>query len=98
MQQKYKKELKVINYKKIDNYIRISNELFKELEKPFKNNEVCELTYVNNKKDKISITSKIMKFLNVDGSEYMDTIEGTRIRLDKIISLNGEDIKYLNHY
>jgi len=85
-------------YERMNRYVRISNELFKEFEKVFKKEEVCELVYLNNENNKVSIKSKILEFLNIDGSEYMDTKEGTRIRLDKILSLNGEDIKYLNHY
>ncbi len=86
------------SYKSINNYVRISNELFKEFEKLYKRKEECELVYLNNNNDKISIKSRILKFLNIDGSEYMDTKEGTRIRLDKIISYNGENTKHLNHY
>lgn len=81
-----------------DNYVRVSNELFKEFEKPYKKNEECEVVYLDNKKDKVSIKSRILKFLNIDGSEYMDTLSGRRIRLDKIIFFNGEETKYLNHY
>ncbi|WP_072682321.1 hypothetical protein [Arcobacter sp. LA11] len=85
-------------YERMNRYVRISNELFKEFEKIFKKEEECELVYLNNNNDKVNIKSKILEFLNIEGSEYMDTKEGTRIRLDKIVSLNGEDIKYLNHY
>ncbi len=85
-------------YEKINSYVRISNELFKEFEKVFKKKEECELVFLNKNNDKVSIKSKILEFLNIDGSEYMDTNIGTRIRLDKIVSLNGEDIGYLNHY
>lgn len=85
-------------YEKVNCYVRISNEFFKELEKPFKKNEECEVVYLNEKKDKVSIKSRILNFLNIDGSEFMDTAEGSRIRLDKIVLFNGEDIKYLNHY
>lgn len=88
----------MINYKRINNYVRISNELFKEFDKLYKRKVECELVYFNNNNDKVSIKSKILKFLNIDGSEYMDINEGTRIRLDKIISYNGESTKYLNHY
>jgi hypothetical protein len=87
-----------MNYKRINNYVRISNELFKEFDKLCKRKEECELVYFNNSNDKVSIKSKILKFLNIDGSEYMDVQEGNRIRLDKIISYNGEDTKSLNHY
>lgn len=85
-------------YEKLNNYVRISNELFREFEKAFKKKEECELVFLNSQNDKVSIKSKILEFLNIDGSEYMDTKIGTRIRLDRIVSLNGEDIKYLNHY
>lgn len=92
------KGYKMTYYEKINSYVRISNELYKEFEKVFKKKEECELVFYNNENKQVSIKSKILKFLNIEGSEYMDTNVGTRIRLDKIVSLNGEDIKYLNHY
>ncbi|KAB7884753.1 hypothetical protein [Poseidonibacter ostreae] len=85
-------------YKSIDKYVRVSNELFKEFDRLYKRKEECELVYFNNSNDKVSIKSKILKFLNIDGSEFMDVKEGKRIRLDKIVSYNGEDTKSLNHY
>lgn len=85
-------------YESINNYVRISNELFNEFDKVFKKEEECELTYLNKNDNKINIKSKIQDFLNINGAEYMDTNSGIRIRLDRIVSLNGEDIKYLNHY
>ncbi len=84
-------------YEKINGYVRISNELYSEFEKIFKRKEECQLTFLNND-DKVSIKSKISRFLNINGSEYIDTNMGTRIRLDKIVTLNGENTKYLNHY
>jgi len=85
-------------YKKISNYVRISNELYREFEKLYKKKEECELVYLNKSNDKVSIKSKILQFLNIDGSEFLDVKEGTRIRLDKIVSYNGESTKHLNHY
>ncbi len=85
-------------YERLNRYVRISNELYKEFEKVFKRKEECELVFLNKENHKVSIKSKILKILNIDDSEYMDTTTGTRIRLDKIVSLNGEDIKHLNHY
>ena len=82
----------------MNGYVRISNELYKEFEKKFKKQEECELVYLNNTNAKVSIKSTILDFLNVDGSEYLDTNNGQRIRLDKIVGFNGEDTKYLNHY
>lgn len=84
-------------YEKINGYVRISNELYSEFEKIFKRKEECQLTFLNND-NKVSIKSKISRFLNINGSEYIDTNTGTRIRLDKIVTLNGENTKYLNHY
>jgi len=81
----------------MNNYIRISNELYNEFETAAKKNQECEFTYVN-KNDELSIKSKITKFMNINGSEYMDVEDGTRIRLDKIVTFNGENTKILNHY
>jgi|GEM_PF-1754884 len=80
------------------NYVRISNELFKEFERALRKEQECSFIYLNKNNDKVSIKSKISKFLNIDGSEYMDTNIGERIRLDKIVTFNGDDTRYLNHY
>lgn len=80
------------------NYVRISNELFKEFERALRKGQECSFIYLNKNNDKVSIKSKISKFLNIDGSEYMDTNIGERIRLDKIVTFNGDDTRYLNHY
>ena len=85
-------------YKKTKHYVRVSNELFKEFDKLFKKEVEFELVYLNHDNDKVSTTSKISKFLNIDDAEYMDIKEGTRIRLDKILSYNGKSTKTLNHY
>lgn len=78
-------------------YIRISNALYNEFEAAAKKEKECEFTYLENK-DECNMKSKIVKFLNINGSEYMDVECGARIRLDKIVSFNGEDTKILNHY
>ena len=52
-------------YEKMNSYVRVSNELFKEFDKIFKRKEECELVYFNNSNDKVSIKSKILKFLNI---------------------------------
>ena len=85
-------------YESKNKYVRVSNELYKEFEKVFKRKQECKLTYLNKNNKRVSIKSKILDFLNIDGAEFMDTNIGKRIRLDKVVSLNDEDIKYLNHY
>jgi len=82
----------------MNNYVRISNELFKEFDKALKKGQECSVVYLNKNNDKVSIKSKIAKFLNIDGSEYMDTNIGQRIRLDRIITFNDDETRYLNHY
>lgn len=82
----------------MNNYVRVSNELFNEFNRALKKGQECSVVYLNKNNDKVSIKSKIAKFLIVDGSEYMDTKIGERIRLDRIIKFNGDETKYLNHY
>jgi len=78
-------------------YIRISNELYNEFEAAAKKEKECEFTYLKNENE-CSLKSKIVKFMNINGSEYMDVECGERIRLDKIVLFNGENTKILNHY
>ncbi|PLY07770.1 MAG: hypothetical protein C0625_04180 [Arcobacter sp.] len=81
----------------MNGYVRISNELYHEFEMAAKRKQECELTFVDNK-DEINIKTKIKKFDNIDGTEYMDTEDGNRIRLDRIVLFNGEETKEMNHY
>ncbi len=91
--QLFKIEGKVMN-----SYIRISNELYREFEKAFKKEKECQVVYLDKSNQKVSMSSKILDLLSVDGSEYMNMASGLKVRLDKIITFNGEDTKYLNHY
>lgn len=79
-------------------YVRISNELYSKFEKVLKKQEECELVYLDKKENKVSIKSKILNFLDINGTEYMNTDNGLQVRLDRILSFNGEDTRYLNHY
>jgi len=85
-------------YETLDKYVRISNELYREFDKIFKRKEECQLTFLNDEDEQISIKSKISKFTNINGSEFMDINDGMRIRLDKIIALNGQYTKDFNNY
>ena len=84
-------------YETLDKYVRISNELYREFDKIFKRKEECQLTFINDDNE-ISIKSKISKFTDINGSEFMDTSDGKRIRLDKIVALNGHNTKDFNNY
>ena len=81
----------------MNEYVRVSNALYHEFETAANNNQECEVVYLNDD-NKVSIKSKILKFKNINGTEYMDVKDGVTIRLDKIITFNGESTKNLNHY
>lgn len=85
-------------YETLDRYVRISNELYREFDKIFKRKEECQLTFLNDDNDQISIKSQISKFSNINGSEFLDTSDGMKIRLDKIVALNGQYTKDFNNY
>lgn len=82
----------------MNDYVRVSNELYEKFEKVFKKQEECELIFLDRTENEVSIKSKILKFLNIDGTEYMKFKNGLQVRLDRVLAFNGEDTKYLNHY
>jgi len=78
-------------------YVRISNELYHEFETAAKKDKECEFVYLDNNNE-VSIKTKILQFTNINQEEYMAVKDGINIRLDKIVSFNGENTKILNHY
>lgn len=82
----------------MNNYIRISNQLYSEFEKVFKKQEECELVYLDKNNCTVNIKSKILNIFDIHGDEYMSINENMNVRLDKITYLNGEETKVLNHY
>lgn len=81
----------------MNEYVRVSNALYNEFETAANSDKECEVVYLN-EEGKVSIKSKIVKFKNINGTEYMDVKDGVSIRLDKIVTFNGESTKNLNHY
>ena len=81
----------------MNNYVRVSNELYNEFEIVARAKQECDLTYLNDN-DEVNVKAKIDKLKSVDGAEFMDTENGMTIRLDKVIVLNGMETKPLNHY
>lgn len=78
-------------------YVHVSSDLYKEFEKAAKKDVDCEIIYLN-KKGEITLNSKIIDLKNVNNSEFMETEDGSVIRLDKIIEFNGLETSKLNHY
>ncbi|WP_417334323.1 hypothetical protein [Halarcobacter sp.] len=57
----------------------------------------CEITFLK-EKEEVTVTSKIVDIRNVSNSEFMETADGTVIRLDKIVEFNGKPTADINYY
>lgn len=57
----------------------------------------CEITFLKNKKE-ITINSQIVDLRQVNKSEFMETADGSVIRLDEIVKFNGTNTDDINYY
>lgn len=78
-------------------YVHVSSDLYKEFEKAAKKDLECEIIYLD-KTNEITLNSKIVDLKNINNSEFMETEDGTVIRLDRIVEFNGLETSELNHY
>lgn len=82
----------------MNSYVQVSYNLYSMFEKALKNALNCEITFLKEKNNEVTLNSKIVKLKNVNNNEFIETEDGTVIRLDHIKSFNGEETATINHY
>jgi len=81
----------------MNDYVQVSSDLYNMFKKAAQDGIDCEISFLK-EKEKITVNSKIVKIKNVSNSEFMEILDGTIIRLDKIIEFNGKPTADVNHY
>jgi len=81
----------------MNRYVNVSDELYEVFEEAVVKHEECDIVYKENKKKK-ELHSKVVEIKNVNLQEFLETEDGSIIRLDKIVNFNGNDTKPLNRY
>lgn len=81
----------------MNNYVQVSCDLYDMFEEAATKKVDCEITFLKNKKE-ITVNSQIVDLRNVNNSEFMETADGTIIRLDKIVEFNGTNTSEVNYY
>ncbi|RXK01646.1 MULTISPECIES: hypothetical protein [Arcobacteraceae] len=81
----------------MNNYVQVSCDLYDMFEEAASNSVNCEITFLK-EKEEVTVTSKIVDIRNVSNSEFMETADGTVIRLDKIVEFNGRATADINYY
>ncbi|RXK06661.1 hypothetical protein [Halarcobacter bivalviorum] len=81
----------------MNNYVQVSCDLYNMFEEAANNKVDCDITFVK-EKEEITVSSKIVDLRNVNNSEFMETADGTVIRLDKIVEFNGKPTADINYY
>jgi len=79
------------------NYIPVSCALYDEFEAAATKKQDCEIVYLEQEEEKL-VKTKIIDFKNYDKFEFMVLQDGTKVRLDRVLSFNGSDTRSLNHY
>jgi len=74
-------------------YQPINCHFYDELELLAMRQKACPIVYCNEQEEVLEKTDVIVDFKIVDQAEYMLLKSGERIRLDRIISVDGKELK-----
>jgi transcriptional antiterminator Rof (Rho-off) len=72
-----------------DKYIPISCESYDQLEELAVKKTCCNISYFDKNNIELTMKSQIINFITKDKEEFLVLEKGTKIRLDKVISVNG---------
>lgn len=78
-------------------YVPVSCELYDKFEAAATKKQECEIVYVDNEVEK-SVNTRIVNFKNFEKQEFMVLLDGSVVRLDRVVSFNGDATKTINCY
>jgi Rho-binding antiterminator len=73
-----------------DEYRKMSCDFYDELEALAIRNKDCDITFLNENESKQIIHDSIKNLYSSKGIEYLETRKGAKIRLDKLIEVDGK--------
>ncbi len=75
-----------------EKYIPIDCNYFDRLFEVITRRQEALLVYTNLENVPVAVTTKFFNIYTKEGEEFLQLVDGTVIRLDKIISLNGIEV------
>jgi Rho-binding antiterminator len=78
----------------MDKYTLVNCDFYDRLEAWATLRQICQIIYRNTNSEKIQVQSRIVDVYAAKGADFLKLEDGVEIRLDKIISVNGEKISY----
>jgi len=78
-------------------YQSVSCSFYDELEALATLRRVCTIRYRPETGEAVSIESQIIDLYTVNKSEFLKLKNGTEIRLDHLISVDGKPVSFTNH-
>lgn len=82
----------------MNKYVQVSCDVYDMIEKATMKKVECVITYLKGTQEKATVKSQIVDLRNVNNSEFIETADGSVIRLDRIVAFNGEKTSNINHY
>lgn len=77
-----------------DTYILVSCDFHDRLEAWATLRQICQIVYRNATNESIEVQSRIVDIYAAKGADFLKLEDGTEIRLDRIVSVNGEQLAY----
>jgi Rho-binding antiterminator len=77
---------------RMDEYILVSCDFHDQLEAWATLRQPCQITYRDGANELIEVQGRIVDVYAADKADFLKLNNGTRIRLDKIVSVNGKEV------
>jgi Rho-binding antiterminator len=81
----------------MDAYIPVNCDFHDELEALATLRQECQIVYHNATNEVIEVCNRIVDVYAANKADFLKLKDGTEIRLDRIVSLNGKPMSYWQH-
>jgi Rho-binding antiterminator len=78
----------------MDKYIPVSCDFHDELEALATLRQDCQIVYRNEADEVVEVNDRIVDVYAANHADYMKLRNGTEIRLDRVVSVNGKTVSY----
>ncbi|MBD1914851.1 MULTISPECIES: hypothetical protein [Cyanophyceae] len=78
----------------MNEYQSVSCDFYDELEALATLHRTCPIHYRTESSDEVSTEGQIIDFFVVEKAEYLRLKDGTEIRLDRLISVDGKPVQF----
>ncbi len=78
----------------MNDYALVDCDFYDQLEAFATLRQICQISYLNEDKETIEVQSQIVDVYAANKADFLKLKDGTEIRLDRLITVNGQPISF----